>query len=432
MSYKKNISLNLLTQIIRIVVAFSISIIVSRVLGTRGKGEIAYILLIFGIIANYGHFGINNATLYFHKKSKYTEEEVYSVNLTYLTIILLIDAIIILCLYKSGILLDEYNINIIFIGIGYIFAVYLQTCMKNFFIGREKMKEFNLFILFEFFLEIILVILFISLGIFNIETYFLIKAAVVFFSMLVMLNASNIRIKPKIIKNLILEEHKYGLIIYFSALFIFLNYRVDQLFIKHYLSMSDLGVYSVGVMIAELIFLIPTSVQLALDSRFYNMTKDSVERVAITKITIKYTLYLCLIIVFIGSAFTPLIPIVYGKEFAEASMITVILFWGVVFASIGKVSASYFFSQGRPQVHLVNTLITFLVNISLNIVLIPRLGIRGAAIASSIAYLVYGGSYIIYFIRKESFRLYDFFVLSKDDKILIRNIFFRLLRLGGK
>jgi O-antigen/teichoic acid export membrane protein len=105
MSYKKNISLNLLTQIIRIVVAFSISIIVSRVLGTQGKGEIAYILLIFGIIANYGHFGINNATLYFHKKSKYTEEEVYSVNLTYLTIILLVDAIIILCLYKSGIFL---------------------------------------------------------------------------------------------------------------------------------------------------------------------------------------------------------------------------------------------------------------------------------------------------------------------------------------
>jgi O-antigen/teichoic acid export membrane protein len=250
--------------------------------------------------------------------------------------------------------------------------------------------------------------------------------------MLVMINAANIRIKPKIIKNLILEEHKYGLIIYFSALFIFLNYRVDQLFIKHYLSMSDLGVYSVGVMIAELIFLIPTSVQLALDSRFYNMTKDSVERIAITKITIRYTFYLCLIIVFIGSALTPLIPIVYGKEFAEASMITVILFWGVVFASIGKVSASYFFSQGRPHVHLVNTLITFLVNISLNIVLIPRFGIRGAAIASSIAYLVYGGSYIIYFIRKESFRLYDFFVLSKDDKILIRKIFFRLLRLGGK
>ncbi|MCS4483815.1 polysaccharide biosynthesis C-terminal domain-containing protein [Clostridium botulinum] len=126
--------------------------------------------------------------------------------------------------------------------------------------------------------------------------------------------------------------------------------------------------------------------------------------------TVKYTFYICLFIGILGIMMTPLIPYVYGKEFASAKSSTIILFIGIIFASIGKVSSSYFQSEGAPIIHMVITLITFLANLLLNALFIPKWGIDGAAAASTISYILYGLVYVMFLNRKKILRLVIFYV----------------------
>ncbi|MCD8479581.1 MAG: oligosaccharide flippase family protein, partial [Candidatus Cloacimonetes bacterium] len=59
-------------------------------------------------------------------------------------------------------------------------------------------------------------------------------------------------------------EMSYGLVAWSAALFAFLHFRVDQIMIKQYLGSADLGVYTIAVTIAELLFLLPLSINTAL------------------------------------------------------------------------------------------------------------------------------------------------------------------------
>ena len=138
-------------------------------------------------------------------------------------------------------------------------------------------------------------------------------------------------------------------------------------------------------------------------------------------LTIKYT-FLCILLSYAWNYNDPLVPIIYGTEYKDSVSIIIVLFIGVIFASIGKVSPSYFFTQGRPRVHLIITFITLIVNVTLNVFLIPINGIIGAAYASTIAYIIYGLTYVFYFVMFEKFSLQNLLLLNKDDFTFLKRL----------
>jgi len=427
MSYERNIRSNIITKIIRLMLGFIISILVARAVGAEGKGYISYFLLIFGIIAGYGHFGINNATTYFQKRSSYKENYIYDVNISYLIVISFFVSICIIFLKYFGFVLIEYNWLMVFAGLIYIFSLFLITCTNAFYIGNERILESNKYILSTYFIHSLLVMVFYLKNQLTVYIYFLALVITTIMKLLMLIKNIKLKYKFRTDFQLLKNEFKYGIIIYFSALFIYLIYRADQYLIKRMLGNSQLGVYSIAVTLAELVFLVPTSVTTALSGKLYNIDKESNDRKYITSTTIKYTFYICLIASVIGIFMTPLIPMVYGQDFIKASQVTAILFVGIIFASIGKVSASYFFTKGKPQVHLFITFIVLLLNISLNIILIPKLGINGSAIASSISYLIYGLMYVYYFIIKEKFTFRELFIFNEKDFKYINKVSRRIL-----
>ncbi len=422
MGYKKNIASNFIVKIVKIVLGIVTSILVARSLGAEGKGYLAYFLLIIGLISSYGHLGINNATTYFQKRSKYEEQDVFNVNVTYLLILSVVISIIIVLLKFYNIILSEYNWPMTIGGLVVIFSTFVFTCTNLLYIGNERIVEINRYnIVFNFLSFMIICVLYL-LNILNIFSVFFLTVSISLIKSIWFTYKLGLKIKYKIDISLLKAEFKYGIIIYFSALFIYLNYRADQYLIKKMLGNSQLGVYSIAVTLAELVFLVPGSITTAITSKLYNIDMEISNRKFITSTTIKYTFYICLILSVIGIFMTPLIPIVYGQDFAKASQVTTILFIGIIFASIGKVSAPYFFTKGKPQVHLLITAVVLLFNICFNLYLIPKLGINGAAIASTVAYIIYGIFYLYYFIFKEKFKFEELLILNKSDFKYIKGI----------
>lgn len=429
MGYRKNIASNFVTQIITSVLAFVVSIIVSRVLGAEGKGEVAYFLLFFTTIGQYGHFGITYATPYFSKKTKFSGEEVFNSNFSYIIFMCVIQSSLVIIAKSFGLIFKEYSYLTLFLGILILAFTMIAEFLSTVYIGNERIIEVNKITLASNIIKIALTIILWLAELLNIYTYLLVLSLPVIFNSILLMRKSKQKYKFEINKVLMSKEFKFGITIYLATLFIFMNYKIDQFFIKFMLGTTELGVYSVSVSLAELLFLIPGSVASAILGRLYNMKNDTPEeRARLTSNTIKVTFYVTFLIMIIGILCTPIIPVLYGKQYTGAIVPTIILFVGILFASIGKISSSYFQSSGEPKVHLYITFSVFAINIVFNAVLIPLAGINGAAIASSISYFAYGIIYVIIFIRKEKFTFEGLFLFSDSDKEMIRQVKRRVLK----
>lgn len=422
MGYKRNIASNFATQISISVLSFLVSVIVARVFGTEGKGEIAYILLVFTTIGQYGHMGITYATPYFSKKTKFTSNEVFNNNFTYILCTCILLTIIILVGKIFGLILNEYNYFTVFLGIVMFIFTMIAEFLSTVYISHERIIELNKITLTSNIIKLSLIFLLWIIKLLNFYTYLIVLVLPLIYNSLFLGIKVKEKLKLGLNKLLLHQEFKFGITIYLATLFIFMNYKIDQFFINFMLGKSELGIYSVAVSLAELLFLIPGSVASAILGRLYNMkNSNQQERTKVTSNTIKITFYVTLILMFIGIMCTPIIPLIYGERYRGAMVPTIILFVGILFASIGKISSSYFQSSGEPKIHLYITFSVFLVNIILNLYLIPRNGIIGAALASSVSYLVYGISYIVIFIKKEKFTFEGLFLFSKDERESVKN-----------
>lgn len=429
MGYKKNIASNFVTQIITSALAFVVSIIVSRVLGPEGKGVAAYFLLFFTTIGQYGHFGITYATPYFSKKTEYDSEEVFHSNFSYTITMCSIISLIILLGRHFGLIFKEYDYFMIFLGIFTLTFTMIMEFLSTFYIANERIIEVNRINLTSNLIKLFIIFILWITSTLTVYTYLLVLAFPLIFNTVSMRRNLKVNFKYVLNSDLLKREFKFGMTIYLATLFIFMNYKIDQFFIKFMLGEAQLGVYTVAVSLAELLFLIPGSVAGAILGRLYNMSNDSQEeRKRLTSGTIKVTFYVTFILMIAGIICTALIPYIYGESYSGAVLPTIVLFIGILFASIGKISSSYFQSSGEPKVHLYITFLVFMVNISMNWILIPIVGIVGAAIASSVSYTVYGISYVIIFIKREKFTFEGLFLLNKNEREIICSTVRKLLR----
>ena len=81
-----------------------------------------------------------------------------------------------------------------------------------------------------------------------------------------------------------------------------------------------------------------------------------------------------------------IITIFYGKDFLSSSPALCVLIWAEVFVFMGVVNNSILISANKQKIDPIFTGTSALVNIILNLILIPKYSYTGAAVASLIAY----------------------------------------------
>jgi len=414
MGYKANIASNLINQVLRLVLGLATSILVARALGPEGQGYVAYIILIFTLMGSYGHFGLNNSVMYFHKRKGADPKHLFHVNTSCLGLIFVALSALTLSGWGMGIWLRDYPLPLILGGLLFVLANFFYFNNYAWFIASERIRESNRWNITVFLLKSLFIVAFWVLGILWTDSFFWITV------LAMALNAILLQLKLKRgfrfewDSRLLKEEFRYGGIIYLAAAFDHLHLRVDQLFIKGLLDIGQLGVYSMAVNLSELMFLIPLSINTALTGKLYNTESGDAGRMVMIR-TVKLTLYVCMALAVIGIPLSLAIPYIYGEGFRGAVVPTMVLLLGVIFASLARVASPYFFTSGRPKVHLRITFLSLALNCILNWIMIPRWGIKGAAIASAISYFFYGFYYISILVIKEKFRLKDFLTLRISD-----------------
>lgn len=185
-----------------------------------------------------------------------------------------------------------------------------------------------------------------------------------------------------------LEMHKefinYSMTIIFGgAMSLLINY-IDIVMIESMLSSEDVAYYKVGTQLAQIpsIFLrIVNTVFPPLISKLYHDDQVDEVRRLYEKITRYLFLISSLVIISILIFWEPILSL-YGPEYLNGKM--VLIYRGIgqlVNASVGSVWYIVIMT-GHPKIRFLGTFASALINVVLNFILIPVLGIDGAAIAS--------------------------------------------------
>ena len=169
----------------------------------------------------------------------------------------------------------------------------------------------------------------------------------------------------------------------------FFTYRLDVFVVNYFFNPAQVGIYAVGVAVSESLWQIPQAVAVALFPRTARTTDQ--DATAFTCLILRQVLLISCVSAAVIALASPLaIPLVFGMRFAPAVPVILWLLPGTVALCLAKVSASDLAGRGKTGYASFFGVAGFVVTVVLDFALIARWGIRGAAVASSLAYFVTG------------------------------------------
>ena len=179
------------------------------------------------------------------------------------------------------------------------------------------------------------------------------------------------------------------------------------------------GLYSLAVTLAELTKLLTDSVvQVMMPSQ---VEAGTARAGAITVATVRMsTLLSCGSVAVMCMAAPYLIPLLYGDRFRGASSALLALAPGLLALGAAKPISTYLLRLSRPVSMSTMFSAAMVINVGLNLVLIPWLGIVGASLASSLAYTVLAAVQAVWFVKVTGIRMREL-VPGRGEVRLLRH-----------
>lgn len=175
-----------------------------------------------------------------------------------------------------------------------------------------------------------------------------------------------------------------------SGLAVTLYMRVDMLMLQQMVGDSEVGIYAAAIRLSEVWYFLPSVIVASVSPsiiKYHGLN---------TGLYIRRLRRLYFFMAWLAIAVSlPLsllsgwvVSILYGDEFKEAAPVLAIHLWASLAIFLGVASSQYLLVEQLLKISFYRTLIGLACNILLNLMLIPKMGAVGAAIATVISYFV--------------------------------------------
>ena len=170
-----------------------------------------------------------------------------------------------------------------------------------------------------------------------------------------------------------------------------INYQADIILIGYFLTATEVGYYAVAVILSRFFWLVPQAIQTIsypATSEYWANNNHSALNKMIDK-SMKYTACILLPIgLAVGFFANDIITFIFKEEFVQSVLpLQILLIGTVTYAIIGLIGPSLT-GVGRPDLCFKISAIGAITNLILNMLLIPYLGISGAAIATITSFVI--------------------------------------------
>ncbi len=366
-------------------IAFFVSIWVIRYLGPEQYGVLSYAVAIVAFFSVFSKLGLDSIVV------KELVNKTYEINkilgtVFYLklfgSIITIILATLVTFLFKKDILItvatSVVSFSLIFQSTDVI-DYWFQSKVISKYIAYSRSIAYIISAGIKIWLILIGASLIWFVAMISIETFFVAIGFIIAYYK----NQNNIGkwiFDKNIAKNLLKDS--WPLILSSFAVVIYM--RIDQIMIGNILGYKELGQYTVAVNLSEIWYFIPviitTSVFPAIikakrhnEILYYNRLQKLYDAMVWLAVSIA---------VFMTFLSNWIIGVLYGQEYWQSGNILAIYIWAGIFVFLGIASEKAFVVEKIQSLIFQRSVLGVIINVVLNIFLIPRCGMQGAAVAT--------------------------------------------------
>ena len=213
-----------------------------------------------------------------------------------------------------------------------------------------------------------------------------------------------------------LLNSSYPLIL--SSVFYVIYTKLDQVMLGYLTSADEVGFYAVAAKLSEVWYFIPSAIVNSFYPELIRLKKENsieFENFTMRLMTVLSALALCVALFF--TLFSDLlINTLYGAEYIVSSKVLIMHIWSCVIVFSAVVSGAWFVINRLEKYSLYRTGTGAIVNVLLNLILIPTYGAVGAAAATLIAKII------------ASYFMNGMFVKTKPVFLLQTKAYFNVLK----
>jgi O-antigen/teichoic acid export membrane protein len=418
--------LTILIQLFQLVTLVAITVLTTRVTGARGRGVYTLVYSLANLASMITSLGISWAGIYYIGKRLFPLADVVS---TVLTVSMAAAGVAMAGLAAGYIILQhtyfhDVSLTQALIMLALTAVLQFTTTSAAIVLGMNRPLHFAGVSLVQFGVALVIQVILALAGSLT-ATSALVALAIgaatsACFALVIV--GREVPIRLGLDSTILRRFFSFGIRGYAANLMQFLNYRLDSLIVNGLLGLASLGYYSVATAMAETLWYGANAFALVMFPHVSSLERKEANR--ITPVVCRNTVFMTLVgavAMFVVSR--QLILIAFGSAMIPALHPLWLLLPGIVTLTAAKVISSYLSGIGKPIYTTYVAAGTVTLTVALDLLLIPRYGISGAAAASSIVYTCTAVAMVWIFKFESGASLVDTLVVRPDDFVRYRRMF---------
>lgn len=387
--YLKNTGWMFGGRMFNLCLSFFVGVYIARYLGPSNYGLLNYAISFVGLFSFLSSFGIEGIVSREIIKNN-TPKDVLLGTSFFIKLFgsfVAITTIVIVSLLTTK---DSFTLILIFLfSLSYIPQAFnvIETYFQSQVLSKNIVKAQFISALISTILK--LCVIFLNKGVFWLLSIYIVETTLFALFLLIAFRKNgnyftHWRFNKKIALNLLKDSWPLML----SSIAIGIYMKIDQVMIKSILGNEQVGIYAVAVKLSEAWYFVPMIITASLSPAIIKAKEISIELFN-NRLSKLYFLmfWLSTSIALITTVLAyPIIKILFGNQYLAASTTLQIYVWAGIAVSLGVAVGQYILANNLMKITLYNTLLGAGINVVLNIILIPQMGINGAAIATLISY----------------------------------------------
>ena len=381
-----------------LVLNFAVIWLVTTIWGAEGNGIRALFVADLGIISIFCNIFTSSSVSYHLKRVGQSKLATQA----YLWVFIVSGVVALILSLRSG----STNLTLLLFIVSTLMG--FVAFHSSLFIGSQKIPYYNLVTLLQPLLLLLFMLMFYYFfdDQYGVNAYFyaqIFSLSLLFIMVRVitrkMLGKSIFELNKQTIK----DSFHFGWQTELSNLIQFLNYRFSLYVLGELSGLESVGIFALGITVAEAIWVFSRSISLVQYSNVLQKGDSAETRKETAKVS-----YISLLASLICVVIMALLPanlfawVFKGEAFAYVKTVVLLLSPGILAISISNVYGNFFSAIGKLKILIIKSLSGLVVTIVLSALLIPKMGISGACIVNSSAYLVSSGILIVVFFREKS------------------------------
>jgi O-antigen/teichoic acid export membrane protein len=385
--YFRNMGWAFAGRAISLILSFFIGALVARYLGPERYGVLNYALSFVTIFVFLSSFGIDNILVRDLVKNK--EENNSILNTAFILKIVGGILVIFISTLSSYFINDSYTTLLVFVySLHLLFASF--SVIDSYFqsIVKYKYTFISQFISVVIVSTIKLLLIYNNFGTGWFILAIVLDTVITSIILFIIINQTQFKLKLNLDKSVAQKLLSDSWPFILTGAFFLIYTRIDQVMIGKMMDTTSLGIYAAGVKLTEILYFVPSIICGVLFPSIINakIIKDELYKTRLRKL-----LGLIFLISFAIAAFEfifakYLILLIFGRAYLASILTLKIYAWTGILIAIITVLNQHLTIENKTKLIMTSSLLGAIINIILNLIFIPHLGIAGAAWATIISY----------------------------------------------